>query len=80
MGLAAKYPERVKSLALHSAWDRTDPYLTAVVSGWQVMAEALGSVTDLVIQGILPWCFTPELYAARRVRRRRPLTRDGSGS
>jgi pimeloyl-ACP methyl ester carboxylesterase len=65
MWLAAKYPERVKSLSLHSAWDRSDPYLTAVVSGWRVMAAALGSVTDLVIQGIFPWCFTPELYAAR---------------
>jgi pimeloyl-ACP methyl ester carboxylesterase len=29
------------------------------------MAKALGSVTEMVIQGIFPWCFTPELYAAR---------------
>ena len=29
------------------------------------MAQALGSVTDMVINGIFPWCFTPELYAAR---------------
>jgi 3-oxoadipate enol-lactonase len=36
-----------------------------VVEGWQLMAQALGSVTDMVIKGIFPYCFTPELYAAR---------------
>jgi 3-oxoadipate enol-lactonase len=65
MWLAAKYPARVKSLSLHSAWDRTDPSLAAVVNIWRVMAPALGSVTDMVIQGIFPYCYTPELYAAR---------------
>jgi 3-oxoadipate enol-lactonase len=63
--LAAKYPERVKSLSLHSAWPTTDPYLKAVVEGWQVIAQGLGSVTEMVIKGIFPWCFTPELYATR---------------
>jgi len=29
------------------------------------MAKALDSVTDMVIQGIFPFCFTPEMYAAR---------------
>ncbi len=29
------------------------------------MARGLGSVTEMVIQGIFPWCFTPELYASR---------------
>lgn len=29
------------------------------------MAKALGSVPEMVIKGIFPWCFTPELYAAR---------------
>jgi pimeloyl-ACP methyl ester carboxylesterase len=29
------------------------------------MAKALGSVTEMVIQGIFPWCFTPDLYAAK---------------
>lgn len=61
--LAAKYPDRVKSLSLHSAWDKTDPYLKIVVEGWQVMAKGLNSVPDMVIKGIFPWCFTPELYA-----------------
>ena len=36
-----------------------------MVEGWQVIAQALGSVTDMVIKGIFPWCFTPELYAQR---------------
>jgi pimeloyl-ACP methyl ester carboxylesterase len=65
MWLAAKHPARVRSLSLHSAWPCTDPFLAAVVEGWRVMARALDSVTDMVIQGIFPWCFTPELYAAR---------------
>ncbi len=65
MWLAAKYPERVKSLSLHSAWPRTDPFLKTVVEGWQVTAKALGSVPEMVILGIFPWCFTPELYAAK---------------
>jgi len=65
MWLAAKHPERVASLSLHSAWDSSDAFLRVVVEGWRVMAQALDSVTDMVIQGIFPWCFTPELYAAR---------------
>jgi 3-oxoadipate enol-lactonase len=65
MWLAAKYPSLVKSLSLHSAWTATDPYLRVVVQGWRTMAKALGSVTDMVIGGIFPWCFTPELYAAK---------------
>jgi pimeloyl-ACP methyl ester carboxylesterase len=65
MWLAAKYPDRVRSLSLHSGWARSDPYLKTVVQGWQVMARALGSVTELTIQGLFPWCFTPELYAEK---------------
>jgi pimeloyl-ACP methyl ester carboxylesterase len=63
--LAAKYPYRVKSLSLHSGWPRTDLFLKTVVESWQTMAKGLGSVTEMVIQGIFPWCFTPELYATR---------------
>lgn len=63
--LAAKYPSLVKSLSLHSAWTATDPYLRVVVEGWRTMAKALDSVTDMVIQGVFPFCFTPELYAAK---------------
>src|SRR6516164_6677612 len=63
--LAAKHPQRVKSLSLHSCWTRSDPFLKTVVQGWQTMAKGLGSVTEMIIQGIFPWCFTPELYAAK---------------
>ena len=35
------------------------------LDGGQVMAQGLGSVPEMVIRGIFPWCFTPELYAAR---------------
>src|SRR5215467_4932130 len=65
MWLAAKYPDKVQSLSLHSGWTRTDAFLKAVVEGWQVTANALGSVSEMVILGIFPWCFTPELYASR---------------
>jgi 3-oxoadipate enol-lactonase len=65
MWLAAKHPARVKSLSLHSAWPRSDAFLRVVVEQWRIMAEALGSVTDMVIKGIFPWCYTPELYASR---------------
>ena len=63
--LGGKYPERVKSLSLHSCWPKTDPFAKTVVEGWQTIAKGLGSVTDMIIQGIFPWCFTPELYAAK---------------
>ncbi len=63
--LAGKYPLRVKTLSLHSCWPKTDPFLKVIVQGWQTMAKGLGSVTEMVIQGILPFCLTPELYAAK---------------
>ena len=63
--LASKYPERVKSLSLHSCWTKTDPFLKVLVEGWQSIAKGLGSVQDMIIQGIFPWCFTPELYASK---------------
>ena len=65
MWLAAKYPDRVKSLSLHSGWSKSDAYLNTVVQGWQVMAKSMNSVPEMVIQGIFPWCFTPELYAQK---------------
>ena len=63
--LAAKYPERVRSLSLHSGWHKSDAHIKTVVQGWQVMARALDNVAEMVIQGIFPWCFTPELYARK---------------
>jgi pimeloyl-ACP methyl ester carboxylesterase len=65
MWLAAGHPDRVKSLSLHSGWHKSDSYLETVVRGWQVMAGAIGSVAETVIEGIFPWCFTPELYTQR---------------
>src|SRR6266508_4745618 len=65
MWLAAKHPQKVKTLSLHSAWPKTDPFLRTVVESFQVMAKGLGSVTEMVILGIFPWCFTPELFAAK---------------
>ncbi len=62
--LAAKYPERVKSLSLHSAWAKSDSYLRTVVEGWRAMARGFGSVPDMIITGILPWCFTPDFYSS----------------
>jgi pimeloyl-ACP methyl ester carboxylesterase len=65
MWLAAKYPNKVKSLSLHSAWTKTDPFLRTVVEGWQVMTRSLKSVADMIIMSIFPWCLTPELYASK---------------
>jgi pimeloyl-ACP methyl ester carboxylesterase len=65
MWLAAKYPAKVKSLALHSCWPKTDPFLKTVVESWQMTAKALPSIPEMVILAIFPWCFTPELYAAK---------------
>src|SRR5262250_990412 len=63
--LAAKYPDIVASLSLHSGWAKTDPFLRTVIEGFQVMAKAMGSVPEMVIRAIFPWCLTPELYAAK---------------
>jgi len=65
MWLAAKYPEKVKSLSLHSAWTKTDLFLKTVIEGWQLMAKSMESVQEMVIKFIFPWCFTPDLYAEK---------------
>jgi pimeloyl-ACP methyl ester carboxylesterase len=65
MWVAAKYPDRVISLSLHSAWPKTDPFIKAVVENWQTVAKALDSVPTMVVGALFPWCFTPELYAAK---------------
>ena len=64
MWLAAKYPEKVSSLSLHSAWPKTDLFLRTVVESWQVLVKAVG-VPEALIGGIFPWCFRPEVYADR---------------
>jgi 3-oxoadipate enol-lactonase len=65
MHLAARHPERVRSLSLHSAWDRTDEYLRTVVELWRTLARSTPTVADTVIGGIFPFCFTPEMYVER---------------
>jgi pimeloyl-ACP methyl ester carboxylesterase len=63
--IAAKHPEMVKSLSLHSCWPKTDAYLRMVIGGFQIMAKEMGDVPEMVVQGLFPWCLTPELYAAK---------------
>ena len=63
--LAAKHPERVRSLSLHSPWTKTDTYQRTVIQSFQVLAKALNSVPEMVIQGLFPWCLTAELYAEK---------------
>ena len=63
--LAARHPGRVRSLSLHSCWDASDDYLKIVVEQWRMLASLLPAVADVVVQGIFPWCFTPEMYAER---------------
>jgi 3-oxoadipate enol-lactonase len=65
MWLAAKYPDKVQSLSLHSGWPKTDPFVKTVVEGFQMAARALESIPQMIIRAIFPWCFTPELYAAK---------------
>ena len=65
MWLAAKYPQTVKSLSLHSSWPKTDAYLRLVIANFQIMAKAMGNVSEMVVQALFPWCLTPELYAAK---------------
>jgi pimeloyl-ACP methyl ester carboxylesterase len=63
--LAARHPARVRSLSLHSGWHASDDYLNIVVEQWRTLASTLPTVADVVIQGIFPWCFTPEMYVER---------------
>jgi pimeloyl-ACP methyl ester carboxylesterase len=65
MHLAARHPDRVRSLSLHSAWDTSDSYLKTVVELWRTLALSLPSVADVVIRAIFPMCLTPEMYVGR---------------
>src|SRR5918911_2629728 len=62
---AARHPDRVRSLSLHSGWHATDDYLKLVIEQWRTLASVLPTVADVVIEAIFPWCFTPEMYAER---------------
>src|SRR4051794_2202040 len=65
MHLAARHPDRVRSLSLHSAWDASDAYLRTMLRMWRTLASSLPTVVDVVIQGIFPLCFTPGMYVER---------------
>jgi pimeloyl-ACP methyl ester carboxylesterase len=65
MHLAARHPGRVRSLSLHSPWDRSDAYLRSVVEMWRTLASSTATVADMVIQGIFPLAFTPDMYVSR---------------
>ena len=65
MHLAARHPRRVRSLSLHSAWQRSDAYLIAIIEMWRTYARSRPTVADTVIEAIFPLCFTPEMYAQR---------------
>jgi pimeloyl-ACP methyl ester carboxylesterase len=63
--LAARHPARVRSLSLHSCWDTSDAYLKTILELWRTLAQSLPTAADVVIQGIFPLCFTPEMYVTR---------------
>ena len=65
MQLAGRHPARVRTLALHSAWDVTDPFMRACIETWRMLAQALPTMADFVAAGVFPWAFTPEMYAGR---------------
>jgi pimeloyl-ACP methyl ester carboxylesterase len=63
--LAARHPDRVRSLSLHSPWHATDAYLKTFVEMWRTLASGVPTVADAVIQGIFPLCFTAQMYVER---------------
>jgi len=65
MWLAAKHPESIASLSLHSTWPKTDLYIKTVIGSFQQTARGIGSVPEMVISALFPWCLTPDLYAAK---------------
>jgi pimeloyl-ACP methyl ester carboxylesterase len=65
MHLAARHPDRVRSVSLHSGWHASDAFLKTVLEQWRTLASSLPTVADVVIQGIFPWCFTPDMYVER---------------
>ncbi len=63
--LAARHPDRVRSLTLSSTWNATDGPLRVRIENWCALARALPTVTEALILGVFPWCFTPDMYADR---------------
>ncbi|HZS57685.1 MAG TPA: alpha/beta hydrolase [Gemmatimonadaceae bacterium] len=65
MWLGAKYPDKVQSLSLHSPWDKSDHYIETLVNDFQVVAEALESVPEMIVRSLLHWCLSADLYNAK---------------
>src|SRR3954454_10831940 len=42
MWIAAKYPDKVRSLSIHDTWTKSDLFVRTLVKGWQGTAKALG--------------------------------------
>jgi len=59
-----KYPNKLKSLSIHSGWAKTDLYLETVIRSWQALASTYQNVAETVINAIFPCCLTPSLYAS----------------
>jgi pimeloyl-ACP methyl ester carboxylesterase len=66
MHLAARYPGRVRSLSLHSAWDASDAYLTSVVELWRALARSLPTVADVIIRASFRWPSRPRCTSGGR--------------
>lgn len=65
MRLAAKHPDRVKSLSLLAGWIKKEPFLTAILESWQAFANGVNSVHETMIRAMFPWCFAPATYNSR---------------
>lgn len=63
--VAAKYPDKVKSLSAHSGWSKTDLFITILVNGWMETAKVKNSVLDTALGYIFLWCLSPELFASK---------------
>jgi 3-oxoadipate enol-lactonase len=64
--LGARHPGRVRSLSLHSGWDKSDAYLKTVVEQWRALASVLPTIADVVTTGVFPWCFSPRRTTINR--------------
>ena len=46
----AEHPDKVLSLSLHGGCPTSDDFIKTIIAGWQVLAEALNSVPEMVIR------------------------------
>lgn len=64
--LAIDHAASVRSLILHCAWGRPDPFLRALFRSWQTIARDTPDILDRY-RAFWPWVFTPAFYAAPEV-------------